>query len=189
MTCFWRGLFAGIGMVCVLVGTAAFSGEIRRLGAICGDKVCPWFQAVVDPPEGWMVSDEIGQANQITVLLPKGEPDPAKPFIYVRTSYDSNNQPLQAFIAVEQKQWRQDVPDSIIEPLNSFAREGKPAFLIYLYKNPSRPRQAFELVAFTKDVDPTRKDQRFFFQVVLAAPSMWVLEASKAAFYLVLRRV
>ncbi len=177
-------LFAFAG----LIQTApASAGEIRRNMADCGGKACPWFEAAVTPPKGWTISKNETHINRVALMFPGAKVDYSGAVMYVKTTFDGDNQALADFIATAQKRWKASHADFTAEKLADFKRDGKPDCTVYLYKNPSMPQQAFELTAFVKDTDPAHKDQNFVFQAVMTAPAMKMIEENKAAFYELLR--
>jgi hypothetical protein len=172
---------------CLSQSAPASAGEIQRYMVDCGGKMCPWFEAVVTPPKGWVISKNETHINRVTLMFPGAKVDYSGAVMYVKTSFDGDNQPLADFIATAQKRWKASHADFTAEKQADVKRGGKPDGTVFLYKNPSMPQQAFELTAFVKDVDPAHKDQNFVFQVVLTAPSMQGIDANKAAFYEMLR--
>jgi hypothetical protein len=142
-----------------------------------------WHKAVVAPPKGWVEDEAWTQRYKAVVLFQNGDKSSTKPVMYVRAHSGDKDLDLQKYIAVAQERWSKKVPDSVIEPLADFERADKPGLKVFLYKNPSQPEQAFELTAFMKDVDDAHPQQTYFFQVVLASPTMQALEEAKPAFY------
>lgn len=174
--------FFGLAM-----SAAADAGQIKRFVEPCQDGMCPWFLAVVTPPAGWSEDEEATQTNHVAMLTRDGHVTARDAIMYVLTGYDWHKLSLDEYIKGSEDGWLEKVKDAKIDDLGELKRDGKPAFRIRLYHNPSQPKQAFELTAFTKDVDPQHTDQSFFFQVVLTGPSMKSLEIAKPAFYEILK--
>jgi hypothetical protein len=164
---------------------AASAAPIGRHMEECGGKLCPWFEATVVAPKGWRLDKAQTSTNRIAIFTPTQAIE--KSLIYIKTTYDPAGQSLTDFVDTAQKRWLATDSLAGIEQLAEMKREGKPPILLYLYTNPSRPRQAFELTAFVKDMDPAQRDQYFFFQAVLLAPTKEAVEAAKSAFLELLR--
>ena len=90
---------------------------------------------------------------------------------------------MEDYIRVAQDRWKEKLEDSAIEVLPDLERKGKPAFKVFLCKNPAVADQAFELTAFTKDASAEHPEETYFFQAVLSSPSKEELERIKSAFY------
>jgi hypothetical protein len=168
--------------VAAVPGTAA---EIKGYAVHCKEekKICFWHKAMVTPPRGWVEDDGWTERYQAMVLFENGDQSSDKPMMYLRAHGGDKQLALDTYVQVAQGRWKNQVPDTTIEPLADFERKDKPSFKVSLYKNPSVPEQAFELTAFTKDVDAAHPDQTYFFQAVLVSPSMEELERAKPAFY------
>lgn len=179
-----------LSQVTVFASSAA-AAEIKGYMWQCKEKkqLCWWHQAVVAPPRGWIVDDSRTQSSQALVMFENGDDSRDKPFMYVRTHNGDKDLELDTYIRGAQERWRKVVPSSSIEPLADVERAGKPTLKVFLYKNPSVPDQAFELTAFMKDVDSAHPQNTFFFQAVLAAPTLEELERAKPAFYDLLGRL
>lgn len=178
----------------ILLGLAAESraGEFKRFLVQCPEKpntYCPWFQAVVAPPTGWSIDEEDSSAGHVTMLTRDGHVTPKDAIMYILTGYDWHKQSLDEYVKASQEGWHGKVKNATVERLDDLKRDGKPTFQVYLYRNPANPKQAFELTAFTKDMDPANKDQSFFFQVVLTASSMEAITVGRPAFYDVLGKL
>lgn len=169
---------------------AAFSGayaaaHLKGYARNCieANELCVWHKAVVAPPKGWIEDEGWTARYQRLTLFENGDKSPDKPLIYLRAHRGDNALVLEDYIRVAQKRWRENAVKSSIEALPDFERKGKPAFKMYLYKNPAIPDQAFELTAFTKDVDAEHPQETYFFLAVLSSPSMEEVERAKPAFY------
>lgn len=178
LAAFWLALSAPL----------ARAANIERFLTMCENKqLCPWFLAVVKVPKGWRLLKEESKESKVQMLLPKGEPNPEQPLIYIKARHDPDNQDVEDFATRSQKLWLEKLPDSTVERLADFEREAKPKFLVYMYRNPSQPSQAFELTAFTRDSDSEHPEEHYVFQAVLTASSMQAVEEAKAAFFEVLQ--
>jgi hypothetical protein len=186
---FWRlsALAFAAAAACAGLSPASASAEIRKLMTVCGgQKLCPWFQAAVAPPKGWIVDKAQGEQHFVTMLVPDkkdiGEDDP---LIYVQTSYHRDQQTLDANIKMNQDLWRKSEPDVRITPLGTVARgAGKAPFQIFLYENPTHPQQAFEKMAFT--IEPQPDGSHYMLTVVDTAGNRKAIDDSSEAFQAVL---
>ena len=181
--------FARLSILTFALGYAALSqagaAELKGYAEMCPEKrqLCFWLQAVVEPPRGWIEDKAWTRRYKAIMLFEHGDKSKKKPVMYLRTQKGDGAMSLEHYIRGAQERWKKTVPDNSIEQLEDFAQPGKPAFKVYLYKNPSRPHVAFELTAFTKDADAAHPEDIFFFQAVLSSPSMEELERTKPAFY------
>jgi hypothetical protein len=172
---FWTALPATGAVAAKLQGYMLLGADNRGMSW--------WHKAVVVPPKGWVEDEAWTQRYKALVLFRNGDKSRSKPVMYVRAHSGDKDLALEKYIAVAQERWSKKVPDSVIEPLTDFERAGKQGLKVFLYKNPSQPEQAFELTAFMKDVDESHPQQTYFFQVVLASPTMQALDDAKPAFY------
>jgi hypothetical protein len=181
------GLALALSIVCstFLESSGAIAARLQGYMWLCQDQkeTCWWHKAVVSPPKGWIEDTAWTQRYRAAVFFQNGDKARNKPLMYVRAHNGDKEQDLEGYIRVAQERWAKRLPDSTIEPLADVERGAKPTFKIFLYRNPSQPEQAFELTAFMKDVDDAHQGQTYFFQVVLAAPSLTVLENAKPAFF------
>jgi hypothetical protein len=163
----------------------ASAAEIKGIAQLCEEKkqICFWHKTAAAPPKGWIEDEDWTQRYEAMVMFENGDKSKSKPVMYVRTHNGDAKLDLDSYIRTAQENWKQRVPDSSIEALPDFEREGKPGFKVFLYKNPTTPEQTFELTAFMKDVDSEHPDQTYFFQIVLSSSNRKVLERAKPAFY------
>ena len=163
------------------------TAEIRKMMNVCGgQKLCPWFQSTVAPPKGWIVDKAQGEQHFVTMLVPdKKELGDEDPLIYVQTSYHRDQQTLDANIKMNQDLWRKSEPNVRITSLGTVARGGgKEPFQVFLYENPTHPRQAFEKMAFTTEPQPD--GSHYILTVVDTAANRKAIDDSSAAFQAVL---
>jgi len=199
MKVFFSRSVVAFGLVAMACGLGAdvpnaHSATLKGFMWICGNdrdvkRMCWWHKAVFTPPPGWSEDLEWTNRYKSVVMFPNGNRSKSRPVMYVRAHAGDKDLALEHYIEVAQQRWKASVQDTTIAPLDDFAREGKPGFKVYLYKNPSHPEQAFELTAFMKDVDAAHPEQTYFFQVVLSSPSMKEVEKAKPAFFEVLNRL
>jgi hypothetical protein len=115
----------------IATSAASRAAEIQGYMVICEKVTCPWHKAVFQPPEGWVEDESWTQQYRAVVLFP-GSNDRTKPVMYVRTHHGEADLALGPYVDVAQKRWKENVPDTSIEPLADFARAGKPTFKVYL---------------------------------------------------------
>ncbi len=186
-----RRLGAASLLVLVLAafGTAGgASAEVKKLMSMCpGQKLCAWFQSTAAPPKGWVEDKDAGAQNHLTILLPdKDDVDFNDPMIYVQTSYEPGTATLEAIIAVNQAQWRSEEPKGSIAPIGTAPRAGGEApFKLFLYRNPDKPKQAFEAIAYGFTTTPN--GERYFLTVVDTAANQAAIDKSSDDFHAVLR--
>lgn len=169
----------------------AFAAELNGFTEHCPEekKICFWHKAVVKPPKGWVEDKDWSQRYKALVLFDRGDQSADKPIMYVRAHAGDKELALDDYVREAQARWKEHLADSSIEPLPDLVRAGQPPIKIYLYRNPSQPEQAFELTAFMKDVDAKHPGDTYFFQVVLASPSMDELDKAKPAFMDLINRL
>jgi hypothetical protein len=177
LACF--GLLAFVG-----IGSAVTAAEIKGHAFACPNtkEMCFWHQVVVAIPKGWTEDKAWTQRYRALTLFPKGNNSRDQPLIYVRAHSGDKDLDLDKYVSTAQQRWKASMPTSTMEPQADLVRAEKPTIRLFLYKNPSVPEQAFELTAFTKDVDAAHPDQTYFFQAVLVSPSMAQLDKAKPAF-------
>lgn len=187
-----RRLLRPAAAAMMLLAVSAAPGHATRIqGHLvdCGGKMCPWFQAIVDAPKGWGLDKDESLRHRVAIYFPEGPDDPAKGVMYIKAAREWEKQPLDGFIAGAQEEWLKVNPTSKVERLEDVRRDGKPAIQLYLYRNPSQPRQAFELTAFVKISDNSYQEANYFLQAVLSAPSMQAIDAARPAFMELLQRL
>jgi hypothetical protein len=105
--------------------------------------------------------------------------------IYAQVSLHRDDQTLDANIAQNQGIWRQKEPRVKITPLPDAPRAGDRApFKVFLYENPTHPKQAFEMMAFTLEKEPD--GSRYIITVVDTASNRKAIDASREAYLAVL---
>jgi hypothetical protein len=178
-----------------LAAAAAFAGlasplssaEIQKMMVLCqGGKLCPWFQARVAPPKGWIEDKDEGAKHFVAMFLPDktdvGENDP---MIYVQTSYHRDQQTLAENVKMNQDLWRKSEPKARITALAPAPRgAGKEPFQVFLYENPSRPEQAFEKMAY--GLEPLPDGGHYILTVADTASTRKAIDDSSEAFQAIL---
>jgi len=178
-------------VVAVLASFATADGasaEVKKMMSMCpGQKLCAWYLSTVTPPKGWVSDPDSGEQNHVAILLPdKDDLDFNDPMIYVQTSLEAGPDTLDAIIAVNQAQWRKKEPKGSITPAGTAPRaNGAEPFKLFLYRNPDKPKQAFETIAYGFVVQPN--GERYFLTVVDTAASKAAIDKSNHDFLAVLK--
>lgn len=167
--------------------TGAARAEVKKYMLNCGNALCPFYELQLTPPQGFALDKEATHESKVQLLIPRGKTFGNAPaIIYVKVSPREQEQAFADFIRVSQERWRQSVKDTRITPLGEIARaNGKAAYQAYRYENPSRPQQAYEIVAFAEDTDSD--GNRFAIMVVLTTPAKKALAANEEAYRAFLR--
>lgn len=157
------------------------------ISACPGQKLCAWYLSTVTPPKGWVEDKDAGERNHVTILLPdKDDLDFNDPMIYVQTSLEAGTDSLEAIIAVNQTQWRKQEPKGSITPAGTAPRaNGAEPFKLFLYRNPDKPKQAFEAIAYGFTTQPN--GERYFLTVVDTAAAKAAIDRSNDDFLAVLK--
>lgn len=180
-------------VLAAVASSAPARAEVRKFVNICGRneqgvRLCPSFALMLTPPEGWVEDAAASKQNGVQMLVPRGQTfGSAETAIYVKVSYRADkNQPLSDFVRTSQERWRKAVPDTTIAALPEQPRDnGKPAFLLFRYENPSRPQQAHEIVAFGLDSDKDGND--YVLTVVITGSAKKFLERADEPYKAFLR--
>lgn len=189
MTAGYARALARLSFLTLALGCAAAAhasaAQLKGYATQCAEKqqLCVWLKAAVTPPKGWIEVEDWSYRYQALVLFENGDQSADKPLMYLRAEPAGKNETLEKYIEDAEKYWKTRHRDSTIERLADFERQNKPTFKVFLYRNPSNPEQAFELTAFTQDVDAAHPERTYVFQGVLVSPSKEELERTKAAFY------
>ena len=144
-------------------------GEVLKFLRMCPEqKLCPYYELVLEPPKDWIEDKEASKQNGVQMMVP------ARPQFRQRAGPDVR----EILIAAGQPKrggFRARQPGALapvsarhqIEKIADVERtSGQPAFVSYRYENPSQPQQRFETISFALDKD---KDGNTFF--VMVAPT------------------
>ncbi len=155
----------------------AAEAEVQKFMNTCDGKLCPYYQIVLTPPDGWVIDRQASAKNKVQILVPKGKNFGTAPaLIYVQVFYHRDKQQtLETFTEVSNARWRTEVKDARITALPAVARaNGKPGFLRFGYENPSQQQQAYEIGAFGLDEDTDGNE--FVLDVVMTGASKAALD-------------
>lgn len=170
-------LILTLGLSAPALLAQAQAGDVKRFMAPCGSgQLCPWFEADIAAPTGFKADPSFGKGNRIIAFFPdKAKLGADDPLIYIRTSPNSDGRSLDTQAGNSNAHWKTMVRDSKVERQPDIARaDGKGAWQVYRYHNPSRPRQAHEMLAFGTHVDSN--GDRFFYMVTLSGASEAALD-------------
>jgi hypothetical protein len=169
-------LAAALALAGALVRSA--HAEVKKYVEICGgQQLCPHFQLVLTPPDGWVIDEAATKENKVQMLVPKGKTFGNAPaLIYVQVLYHRDKQEtLDAFAKLSNDRWLADVPNAKITPLAAVDRiNRKPGFLRFAFENPSNAQQAYEVGAFGIDGDTDGNE--FVLDVVMTGATKAALD-------------
>ena len=154
----------------------AAGAEVRKTVYSCANQLCPWFQLVFTPPDGWMIDNDASLKNKVQVVVPKGENFATAPALfYVQVFYHADKQQsLADFARTSNERWQATHNAKISELAAVERTNGKPAFLRFSFENRGKAQQAYEVGAFGLDAD--RDGNEFVLDVVLTGPSKAALD-------------
>ncbi len=161
----------------LFMGGAPAQAEVQKFMNSCDGKLCPYYQLVLTPPEGWVVDQDATKKNKVQIMVPKGKTFGNAPaLIYVQVFYHRDKQQsLANFAEVSNSRWRANVTDAKVTELPAVARaNGKPGFLRFAFENPSKKQQAYELGAFGIDTD--KDGNEFVLDVVMTGADKAALD-------------
>lgn len=171
------GLFLGI----ILLASPA-AAEVEKFVQFGNGQLQPFYRLKFTPPDGWVQDAEATKQNQLPIYVPKGKNFGNAPaLMYIRVSYNSDKRTMDKFIEVAHERWMASVKDSKILKLTDEKRaNGKADFRIYRFVNPSKPQQAYEMMAYGEDMDKDGND--FFLMIALTGAKQKALDEAEADF-------
>jgi len=170
MTKYRLAMFLALAVGTQIASGPASAADVKRFMEPCGSgKLCPWFQADVPAPAGFKVDPGFSRGNRLLAFFPdRAKLGPDDPLIYVRASYNDDNRSLDTQASTSNARWKEMVKDAKVERLPDVERtDGKGKWQVFRYANPSRPRQAHEMLAFGEHVETN--GQKFFYMVTISA--------------------
>src|SRR3974390_1748215 len=90
---------------------AAARAEVQKFLNPCGtQQLCPSFQLILTPPDGWVLEKKASSANKVQMIVPKGKNFATAPaLIYVQVFYHRDKtQSLADFARVANEDWQAD---------------------------------------------------------------------------------
>lgn len=163
------------------------SAEVEKFIQIGDGQLRPYFRLKFTPPEGWVQDPKATQENGMPIFVPKGKTfGDAPALIYIRVSYNADKRPMEKFIEVAHERWKNAVKDTRIDKLADEKRaNGKADFRIYHFVNPSKPQQAYELMAYGEDAD--KDGNSYFLMIALTAAAQKAIDSAEADYRASLR--
>jgi len=104
---------------------AAAHTEVQKFINPCGgQQLCPSFQLVMTPPDGWVLDAQATKENNVQIMVPKGKTfATAQPLMYVRVFYHKDKQQtLDDFARVSNERWLAASAKAKIAALAAVAR-------------------------------------------------------------------
>jgi hypothetical protein len=170
--------------ICLVFAVLLFAGaaraEVQKFIVKCGDKLCPYFHIALTPPHGWVLDARATWHNKVQMMVPKGTDFASAPaLIYVQVfPHRDKSQTLADFARASDERWRAHVKDAKISALPTVKRaNGKPGFLRFVFENPSKKEQAYELGAFGIDTD--KDGNEFVLDVVMTGADKAALDSAE----------
>jgi hypothetical protein len=175
-------------LVAFVVCAGLARAEVQKFVNPCGQKLCPYFQIALAPPDGWALDAKATKDNKIQIVVPQGQNfATADPLIYVQVFYHPDKQQTLAdFARASNAHWIAANAKSKISELPAVERaNGKPAFVRFSFENPGKAEQAFEVGAF--GIDSDKDGNEYVLDVVMSGSSKEALERSEAAYLALLK--
>jgi hypothetical protein len=166
-----------------LAAPTAAQAEIKKMMLLRAGKLCPWFEATVTPPKGWILDQKETETDLVTILLPdKKNLSPSDPLIYVQTSYRPDATAFDDIVADDLANLRKEsTARAKMTPIGEAPRAaGKAPFKVFLFENPDKPRQAVEKIAYALETLPN--GERYFLTVVDTAADRHAIDESSSAY-------
>ena len=175
-------LFAG------LLAVTPAGATIEKIMNQCDGKLCPFFRASIEIPDGWVEDKDATRHFNSQFLLPKGiDFDKSTATIYVTVVYNRKKQQISDFIPADIAEWRSRAKGAKITDLGELPRgDGKPAFVRHQFEAASLREQGYELQAVTTDGDTDGNE--FIVTITLSANSAKALQSASAAYQAILSK-
>ena len=182
-----KKILFGIAVILAVFTSPPANAEVEKFIQLGKDNIHPVFRLKFTPPAGWEANAEGTQQFGLPVYVPKGQTFHYSPaVIYIRVSYNENSRPVEAFIEVSQDRWKKAVPDTQVKPLANETRDnGQAQFLVYSVRNPSLPKQGYEMLAYGEDKD--KDGNKYFVMISITATSQKALDDAEKTYRLALR--
>ena len=159
---------------------ASAGAEVEKFIQIGDGQLRPYFRLKFTPPAGWVQDAKATQENGLPIYVPQGMNFGNAPaLMYIKVSYNSDKRSIEKFIEVAHERWRAAEKETKIEKIAGEKRaNGKADFQIYHFVNPSRPQQAYELMAYGEDAD--KDGNSYFLMIALTAAAQKAIDAAEA---------
>ena len=164
--------------------SASARPEVQKFLNPCGaQQLCASYQLVLTPPEGWEIDKQASRQNKIQIIVPNGASfATADPLIYVEVFYHRDKQQTLAdFARVSNARWVAANAKAKTSELAPVERSnGKPPFIRFVFENPDKAQQAYEIGAF--GIDSDKDGNEFVLDVVVSGSSKQALDRADAAY-------
>jgi hypothetical protein len=169
-----------LSMIFLAALSVSASAEVEKFMQLGDGELRPYFRLKFTPPQGWMQDAKATQENGLPIYVPKGTTfGDAPALMYIRVSYNSDKRSMEKFIEVAHERWKNAAKDSKIDKLGGEKRaNGKADFQIYHFVNPSKPQQAYEVMAYGEDTD--QDGNSYFLMIALTAAAQKAIDAAEA---------
>ena len=156
------------------------SGEVEKFMQLSEGQLRPFYRLKFTPPKGWVHDADATKKFGLPLYVPRGKNFSSAPaLMYIRVSYNNDKRSLDKYIDVAHERWNNKVTDTTIEKIGGQNRaSGQPDFQIYHFNNPSKPQQAYELMAYGEDKD--KDGNSFFLMIALSAATQKALDNAEA---------
>lgn len=162
----------------------AAAADVQKFLNPCGGaQLCASYQLVLTPPDGWALDKKASAENRVQIVVPKGKSFADAPaLIYVQVFYHPDRQQTLAdFARVSNDRWLAANKSAKISPLPAVERtNGKEGFLRFVFENPAKPQQAYEVGAFGADTD--KDGNSFVLDVVLTGGDKKAIDSADKAY-------
>jgi hypothetical protein len=172
-----RTLGTAIAAALVICGATARAEVQKFINPCPGQQLCPSYQLVLTPPDGWVVDQKASGQNKVQMIVPKAMDFGTAPaLIYVQVFYHADEQQsLADFARVSNERWLAAVKGARISELPVVDRaNGKPGFLRFAFENPNKTQQAYEVGAF--GIDNDKDANEFVLDVVMTGSAKAALD-------------
>ena len=168
-----------LSMIFFVALGATANAEVEKFMQLGDGQLRPYFRLKFTPPQGWVQDAKASQENGVPIYVPKGKTfGDAPALMYIRVSYNADKRSMEKFIEVAHERWKNAVKDSKIDKLADEKRaNGKADFQIYHFVNPSKPQQAYEVMAYGEDTDTDGNS--YFLMIALTAPAQKAIDSAE----------
>jgi hypothetical protein len=177
-----------IALACLATAALPARAEIEPVLRICDGGLCgPTYRAKVTPPEGWVEDRKAGEAEGITVLVPRGETaGSAEVSIFVEAAPLAAGSSLDKAMREQIAAWRKRDPSTTLSPVGAVERRGDmPPFRLHRFDDSGAEEPSVGQVAWGLDRD--RAGKTYLVVVNLTAKGKRLDPAAAAALGALLR--
>ena len=161
--------------------------EIDKIMHFTDGAMHPEFRLKFSPPAKWTEDIAASKKNGLPIYVPAGTSFGSAPAVmYARVTYNSDRQSMDKYVEVAHQRWQAAELDVKIDPLANESRtNGSRPFRVYHFVNPSRPQQAYELMAYGEDKD--KDGNNFFVMIGLSGATQDAIDKAEPSFRTALR--